>query len=155
MVHNGPPLSLLPADTPPDSPRPWTVTTLSDDQAIEMASAIAALRMAPTAPSSTSPSCQILSKDPPPSSASKSTPTAQYPPTPCHTFPTNHLLSQDVVELAQQFMEILKSINSQNSSASAGPHASTTESSNTEKPRERASRLEVKSVVEAYATLPN
>jgi hypothetical protein len=46
MVYCGPLLS-LPA-SPPDSPRPLPVVAWSDNQATEMANAIAAMKMAPT-----------------------------------------------------------------------------------------------------------
>jgi hypothetical protein len=68
-----------------------------------------------------------------------------------------HLKDNVTIELHQKtLVETIKAV--QNSSASAGPHAFTTDScepSIAETPRERASRLEVKSVVEVYAILPN
>jgi len=68
-----------------------------------------------------------------------------------------HLKDNVTIEVLQKTLfETIKAV--QNSSASAGPHAFTTDSrepSIAETPRERASRLEVKSVVEVYAILPN
>jgi hypothetical protein len=58
----------------------------------------------------------------------------------------------DVMHLAELFKEMIAAVKA----ASAGPHASTTdffESSDKETPRERVSRLEVKSVFELNAIL--
>jgi hypothetical protein len=68
-----------------------------------------------------------------------------------------HLKDNVTIELLQKtLVETIKAV--QNSSASAGPHAFTTYSrdpSIAKTPRERASMLEFKSVVEVYAILPN
>jgi hypothetical protein len=50
MVHHGPPLFQPESTTPPDSPRLLPVIALSDDQAMEMAIAIAAMKVAPPNP---------------------------------------------------------------------------------------------------------
>lgn len=67
-----------------------------------------------------------------------------------------HLKDNVTVELLQKtLVETIKVV--QNSSASAGPHAFTTDSrepSIVKTPRERASRLEVKSVIEVYVPQP-
>jgi hypothetical protein len=67
MVHHGPPLFQPESTTPPDSPRLLPVVTWSDDQATEMANAIAAMKITPTTLSSHFSSSETLLGNPPPS----------------------------------------------------------------------------------------
>jgi hypothetical protein len=145
MVHCSPPLSQPVSNTPPDSPRPLPVVALSDGQATEMANAVAAMQMAPSAPSSHHSSCQPPPGSPPPSLATETAPAAPGSPTPCNTCSAKSS-SQVAVEFAQQFMDALKSINSKQG-APPPPAKPPGESG---QPKARASRLEFKTVNEVY-----
>ena len=142
MVHCGPPLSQQVSNTPPDSPHRLPVVALSDDQATEMANAVAAMQMAPSAPSSHCCSCQPLPGSPPPSRVTETATAAPGSPTPCHICSTKSS-SQIAVEFAQQIMDTLKSINSKQ-----GPPPPSVKSSG--EPKARASRLEFKNIKEVY-----
>jgi hypothetical protein len=145
MVHYGPPLSLPVSNTPPDSPRRSPVVTLTDEQATEVANAIAAMQIASPAPSSHHFPCQPPPGSPPPSLATETATAAPGSPTPCHTCSTKSL-SQVAVEFAQQFMDALKSINSKQ----GPPPPPAKPSGESGQPKARASRLEFKTVNEVY-----
>lgn len=66
MVHYDPPLFQPESTTPPDSPRLSPVIALSDDQAMEMVNAIAAMKMFPNTLSSHFSSSETLLGNPPP-----------------------------------------------------------------------------------------
>lgn len=70
MVQYHPPTSLPVSNTPPDSPG-LPVAILSDDQVTEMADAMAAMKVAPSTPSSHHCSCQLPPGSPPPSRAQR------------------------------------------------------------------------------------
>jgi hypothetical protein len=84
MIHCGPPLVLPPSATPPHSPILSSVVALDDDQAKEMASAIAAMKIPPTTPYYHCCSCQS------PSGITTST-------------------QVEFVRLAKQFLDVIKS----------------------------------------------
>jgi len=118
-----------------NSPNRAPFVALIDNQA----EAMAAIQIAPTSSSFHFPSCQTPPRNPPPSLATETTSAAPCSPTPSHKCSTNQSSSQAVVEVAQQFMEILKSINTKK-----GPPPSSTPSDTAA----RASKLEYKTVNE-------
>ena len=100
---NGPlsyhPLTTAPTEVVHCDPLPASPpeTAWSDDQATEMADAIAAIRLDPTLSSHFSSSRTLLGKPPP-------------TPSPCPNCPTKSS-SQVAAEFAQQVVEVLKSVN--------------------------------------------
>ena len=128
-------MSLPPTSIPPDSPGLSSIVILNDEQAMEIADAIAAIKMPPTIISSQLPSRNLL-RNPPPSLATL------YTPTPCQNCPTKSP-SQVAVDFAQQLIEAFKSINSKQ-----GPPPPPAEPSDAREPKARASTLEFKKVSE-------
>jgi hypothetical protein len=135
MVHYGPRLSL--PVSPPDSPRPLPVVAWSDDQATEMANAIAAMKMAPTTLSCHFSSSETLLGNPPPT------------PSPCPNCTTKSS-SQVATEFAQQFVEALKSVNAKQEPPPPAKPFSASHEDKSEEPKARASTLEFKKVNEVY-----
>jgi hypothetical protein len=134
MVCCGPLLSLL--VSPLDSPGPLYVVAWSDDQAMEMANAIAAIKMAPTLSSHFSYSKTLLGNPPP-------------TPSPCPNY-TTKLSSQVTIEFAQQLVEVLKSVNTKQEPPPPTKPFSAGHGDKSEEPKARASTLEFKKVNEVY-----
>jgi hypothetical protein len=130
-------MSLLASNTPPDSPGLLPIVTLNDEQATEMANAIAAIKMAPTILSSYLPSSENPLGNPPPSLVTLCSPT------PCQTCSTKEP-SQVTMEFAEQIMEALKSINAKQRPPPPPP----VELSGAENTKARALTLEFKKVSE-------
>jgi hypothetical protein len=124
-----------------NSPNRAPFVALIDNQAEAMAS----LQIAPTTSTFHFPCCQTPPGNPPPSLATETATAAPGSPTPCHTCSTKSL-SQVAVEFAQQFMDALKSINSQQ----GPPPPPAKPSGESGQPKARASRLEFKIVNEVY-----
>jgi len=134
MVCCGPLLSL--PVSPPDSPGPLHVVAWSDDQATEMANAIAAMKMAPTLSSHFSYSETLLGNPPP-------------TPSPCPNCTTKSS-SQVAMEFAQQLVEVLKSVNAKQEPPPPAKPFSAGHGDKSEEPKARASTLEFKKVNEVY-----
>ena len=130
MVYCGPLLS-LPA-SPPESP----VVAWSDDQAREMADAIAAMKMGPTLPSRFS-SAETLLGNPPPT------------PSPCPNC-TAKSFSQVATAFAQQVVEALKSVNAKQEPPPPPKPLSPGHDDESAEPKARASTLGFKKVNEVY-----
>jgi hypothetical protein len=144
MIQCHPPMSLPPSNTPPDSPGQSPVVILNDEQAMEMENAIAAMQVTLSVPCSHCSSCQRPPGSPPPSRATEPTPCS---PTPCLTPPTNQSSSEvEFVQLAQQFLDILKSLGSNQ----GPPPPATADKAESEEPPTRASKLEFKTVNEVF-----
>lgn len=135
MVYYGPTLS-LPVSLP-DSPRPLPVVGWSDDQAMEMAHAIAAMKMTPTTLSSHFSYSETLLGNPPPT------------PSPCPNCITRSS-SQVATEFAQQFVEALKSVNAKQGLPPPAKPVSAGHEDKSEEPKARASTLGFKKVNEVY-----
>ena len=150
IVQRHPPMSLPRTNTPPDSPDPSPLVILNDEQAMEMENAIAAMQVTLSVPSSHCSSCQHPPGSPPPSRATETTPCS---PTPCLTSPMNQSPSQvEFVKLAQQFLDLLKTL-----SANQGPPPPpvTADKAESEEPPARAPKLEFITVNEVYASIPH
>ena len=117
MVQCHPPVSLPPTNTPPDSPGRPHATTLNDEQAIEMANAVAAMKLVPTAQLSDFSSCPSP-RDPPPSLVTETATAAPSSPTLCHTCLTSSS-SQVAREVARQVVEALESLGTNQAPPSA------------------------------------
>jgi hypothetical protein len=117
---------------------------LNDEQAIEMAKAIATMDLVATNSSSRLSSSETLLGNPPPSLVTETATPAPGSPSSCFTCSTKSSLSQVAVEFAQQIMEALKSTNTNQMPPPPPP----VEPSDTEKPKARASTLEFKKVIE-------
>ena len=137
MVQCHPPMSLPASNTPPDSLGLLPIVILNDEQAREIANAIAAIKIAPTIPSSHLPSSENLLRNLPPSLATLCSPT------PCQTCSTKEP-SQVAVEFAKQIIEALKSINAKQGPPPPPP----VELSGAKNTKARASTLEFKTVSE-------
>jgi hypothetical protein len=113
MVQCHPPMSLS-TNTPPDSPgRPYAIT-LNNEQAMEMANAVAAMKLVPTAQLSDFSSCPSP-RDPPPSLVTETATAAPSSPTLCHTCSS----SQVAREVARQVVEALNSLGTNQAPPSA------------------------------------
>jgi chaperone BCS1 len=147
MVHSGHPLSLPPSNTPPNSPGLSPVAILNDDK--EIANAITAMRIAPTASPFQAPSSQTPLGSPPPSLSTETTSATSCPPTPCQTPPPKEPSSQAViVQFAQEFLDIVKSLSTKQGPPTPPPTAA--DKVESEEPKARASTLEFKKVNEVY-----
>jgi hypothetical protein len=94
-------------------------------------------------------SCRNLSDElPPPEDASEATPTELCSPTPALAFPANQPSAQVVTTYVQQFLDILKSLSTQQ----GPPSPPTKPSGESGEPKARASRLEFKTVNEVYVS---
>jgi hypothetical protein len=81
----------------------------------------------------------------PPEDALEATPTEPCSPTPSLAFPENQLSAQVVTMYVQQFLDILKSLSTQQ-----GPPPPTKPSSELGEPKARASKLEFKTITKVY-----
>ncbi len=136
MVQCHPPMSLPPTNTPPDSPGRPHATTLNDEQAIEMANAVAAMKLVPTAQLSDFSSCPSP-RDPPPSLATETATAALSPPTLCYICLMSSS-SQVTREFAQQVVEALKSLG-----ANQAPPSATVAEVKSKEPPAYPSKLEL------------
>jgi hypothetical protein len=137
MAQFHPPMSLRPTNTPPESPNLSPIVTLTDEQAMEMEKAIAAMKMIPTTPFSHCNCYQYLPEN---SALSLATADSATPHQTCSTI----LNSQIAVEFAKQIVEALKS-SKDGKELPPPPHV---EQPTTEQPKSRASTLEFKKVSE-------
>ena len=140
-------MSLPATNTPPDSPGLLPVVTLNDEQATEMANAIEAMQMATTTPSSHFPSCQVSPGNPPPSHATETATAASGSPSLCHACSAKSLSQVEVLQLAKQFLDVLKSLSI--NQGPPPPPAAADKAKSEELPA-RASKLEFKTVNEVY-----
>ena len=144
MVQCHPLMSLPPTNTPPDNPGQLPVVILNGEQATEMENAIAAMQVTLSVPCSHCSSCQRPPGSPPPSRTTKP---STCSPTSCLTPPTNQsLLQVEFVQLAQQFLDILKSLGSNQ----RPPPPATVDKTESEEPPARASKLEFKTVNKVF-----
>ena len=142
MVQCYPPMPLPPTNAAPGSPGPFSIISLGDYQAMEMANAIAAMRVTSSASCS---ACQPPSGNSLPSRATEITPCSS---TPCLTSPTKQSSSQaEFVQFAQQFLDILKSLSTKQGPP---PQPAAADGVKYEEPPARASKLEFKCVDEVF-----
>ena len=147
MVQCHPSIALPLTNTPPESPSLRPFVTLSDEQSKEMANAIAAMKMVTTIPSSGFHSRQLSPENPPPSLVTAAATAAPGSPVPCHTCSTKKSLQVEMMQLAQDFLGVLKSLSTKQEPP---PPPIAADKVGSEEPLARASKFKFKAVNEVF-----